>query len=416
MGWWKEEEITLFFIKGWFYTILFYYVFCMGDFMIEFLMDEEPTEFAIEKITQVLIHHCQKLGASDIFINTGTPIFINVNGRKYPVTRRPCNDADLLSIIDQTRNVSNSESLLGSGLALNYAYSFMPSRASEYSIRVRCNATKMDGKGNFNLVARLINSVPPTVQALKVEQCIIDAAKNSTQGMILLCGATGSGKSTTLASIIRFLLEQEDGNHHFIDIGAPIEYCFDDIYKPSSIVTTISVPDSLPTFQDAIAECMRKAPTMIQVTEMRDTPTLLAGMEASKTGHLLFSTLHANNTVLAIKRMLSLLPVGMQNSGELDIIDLSNMFVAQVLAPTVDGKRCAIREIFTFDADVRQRLYQSKNIVDDCTKILGEYGRPMSVDIEEKYKDGIISKETRDKLNMNYQRATLDAKGIKINQ
>lgn len=376
----------------------------------DYIIIDEPTEFSIEKTIQNLIYHCQQIGASDIFINTGGNIFVNVNGKKYPVTRRVCNKSDLLSIIDHTRNVTNSEALLGSGLALNYAYSFTPSRESEYSIRIRCNATKMDGKGTFNLVARLINSTPPTIQQLRVEKEIVNLAKSSTQGMILLCGATGSGKSTTLAAVIRHLLEQEDGDHHFIDIGAPIEYCFDDVMKPSSIVTTISVPDSTPTFQDAISECMRKAPTMIQVTEMRDTPTLLAGMEASKTGHLLFSTLHANNTVLAIKRMLSLLPKEMQNSGELDIIDLSNMFVAQVLAPTVDGKRCAIREIFTFDADVRQRLYNSKNIVSDCTKILGEYGRPMSVDIEEKFKEGIISRETRDKLNMNYQRSTLDAK------
>ncbi|MGX9080044.1 ATPase, T2SS/T4P/T4SS family, partial [Klebsiella pneumoniae] len=105
---------------------------------------------------------------------------------------------------------------------------------------------------------------------------------------------------------------------------------------------------------------------------MRDTPTLLAGLEAANTGHLLFSTLHTNSTVLAIKRMLDLMPKERANSGPMDIIENTNLIVAQKLVPTVDGKRCAIREILPIDNESKHALYSSSNLMRDIGDILNK--------------------------------------------
>jgi len=373
----------------------------------DFLIVNEPSDYAISAHIEALFGHCSTLGASDIFIKTGVPVFINVHGKKRKVTRRSLNRDDVISIINNSRYATNSEALMGEGNALNYAFNISMSRDA-LPIRLRCNALKMSGQTSFNLVARTINAIPPTSTELHIEDSILNICEMSTKGMVLFCGATGTGKSTSLAAVIRHLLEKEDGNHHFIDIGNPIEYTFDMIDSPSSIVTPISIPDSLPTFQQAIIESLRMAPTIIQVTEMRDTMTLLAGLEAAKTGHLLFSTLHTNNTILAVKRMLHMMPKEMMHTGEMDIIENTNLIVAQTLAPTVDGKRCAIREIFPLSNDTRFNLYSSKNLMKDCHDILHDLGQPMAVDIENKFKDGLISQDTRDKLNLNFSKAILD--------
>ncbi|EKP0310275.1 type IV pilus twitching motility protein PilT [Aeromonas sp. 23P] len=375
------------------------------------LIPNESTSYALPENVERLLHYCSELGASDIFMQTGEPVRINLNGKKVRITRRDLNRDDVMNVINTSRYAQNSESILGEGKALNYAYSLQMTRESE-AIRLRCNAIKINGSSAYNLVARTINAIPPRPETLGIEKMILDISEVYTKGMILFCGATGTGKSTSLASLIRYLLEKEDRDHHFIDIGAPIEYLMQGFDRFNSIVTPISIPDSLPSFRVAIEEALRMAPTMIQVTEMRDTPTLLAGLTAANTGHLLFSTLHTNSTVLAIKRMLDLMPKEKANSGPMDIVENTNLIVAQTLVPTVDNKRCAIREILPIDNDSKDMLYSSNNLMRDISTVLNEKGRPMSLDIKEKYEEGRISRETRDRMLANYSKVQLDIKSV----
>jgi defect-in-organelle-trafficking protein DotB len=373
------------------------------------LIPNEPSSYALAENVEYLFFHCSNLGASDIFIQSGEPVRINLHGKKIRVTRRNLNRDDLMFIINTSRFAKNSESILGEGKALNYAYSLQLTRESEH-IRLRCNAIKINGSSAYNLVARTINATPPKAETLGIEKLILEICESYHKGMIIFCGATGTGKSTSLAAVIRYLLEKEDSDHHFIDIGSPIEYLMQGFERGNSIVTPVSIPDSLPNFQQAIIESLRMAPTMIQVTEMRDTPTLLAGLEAANTGHLLFSTLHTNSTVLAIKRMLDLMPKERANSGPMDIIENTNLIVAQKLVPTVDGKRCAIREILPIDNESKHALYSSTNLMRDIGDILNKKGRPMTVDIDEKFESGLISMQTRDIMMKNYAMIELDVK------
>ena len=121
------------------------------------------------------------------------------------------------------------------------------------------------------------------------------------------------------------------------------------------------------------------------------------------TGHGVFSTLHANNVPETFQRLVYVFPKEMQQQARLDVLQPMKMIVAQSLIPTMDGKRTAIREIMVFDQEDKDRMMDSNNIASEAFKLVDSRGRPMIVDAEEKYRDGIISEEVIKRLRMNYK-------------
>lgn len=249
---------------------------------------------------------------------------------------------------------------------------------------------------------RSIPSEPPHWQKLGIEPLIMETSRNLDQGLILVVGATGNGKSTLLASILRDRIETVDSHTNLVTIEKPIEFVYDDIDKPTSFVTQMQVGTDVGSFHEGVVNSLRMAPNVILVGETRDLETTQASLEASMTGHGVFSTVHANNVPETFQRLVYVFPEDMQNQAKIDILQPMKMIVAQRLIPTVDGGRTAIREYMVFEQKHKEMMLENGNFAATAFKMVHNEGRPMIEDATEKYRDGIISEQWYNRIKANY--------------
>jgi defect-in-organelle-trafficking protein DotB len=237
--------------------------------------------------------------------------------------------------------------------------------------------------------------MPPHIDTLNLPSHIIDAIA-PRDGVIYVTGATGSGKSTLLASIIRMIAENPESNRKILTYEAPVEFVFDEVETPSSIVSQSEIPRHLPTFAAGVRNALRRVPRLILVGESRDPETIAAVLEAALTGHPVYTTVHSNGVAETVRRLVGSFPADERTGRAIDIIETLRVIIWQQLAPTVDGKRVPLREYLIFDEMIRDRLINSdlNNITAETRKILNEYGQPMQKDIQDKFDAGIISERT----------------------
>jgi defect-in-organelle-trafficking protein DotB len=212
-------------------------------------------------------------------------------------------------------------------------------------------------------------------------------------GVVYVTGATGSGKSTLLASIIKEIAEQTDSNRKILTYEAPIEFVFDSIEKPSAIVSQSEIPRHLPSFAAGVRNALRRKPRLILVGEARDAETISAVIEAALTGHPVYTTLHANGVAETIRRLVGTFPREERYGRTLDIIETIRLVLWQILVPTVDGKRVALREYLVFNDEIRDRLLgvPPDEVTAMTRRLLKEKGQPMIVDAKRKFEAGVIS-------------------------
>ncbi|PJF38600.1 MAG: defect in organelle trafficking protein DotB (ATPase), partial [Phototrophicales bacterium] len=225
--------------------------------------------------------------------------------------------------------------MLGKSTPIDTSLEFMRSvdGGSPERLRFRVNAVSCLRKGrrSITITLRSIPTTPPTYQTLGVEDEIIEACLKSSQGICLVAGATGHGKSTLLASILRGLLEVNEGAENLVTIEHPIEFVYDDVNKGSALVTQMEVGRDIASFSKGVENALRMAPTTILIGESRDQETITKTIEAGNTGHLAYSTLHANSVSASIARMVSACDVEIQNKIKVDLIDALKLIVAQRL-------------------------------------------------------------------------------------
>lgn len=357
----------------------------------EYRLPEEPAVFHKKDLNRLLIH-CFHKKASDITIKSNESVFIEVHGKFYRTTAKSLTKSEVQSFISEIAGGEAAISHLNSGEFHDCSYVIKENR--DKSLRFRVNIISMLSEGDigYEITLRTIDALPPHIDAMKLAPEIIDSVAPS-KGMVLVTGATGSGKSTLLASIIRMLLEQEQGNRKIITYENPIEYVYDAVEKPSSIITQSEVPKNVKNFAGALKSALRRKPSVILIGEMRDKETISEGVVASMTGHLLYSTLHSNGVADTIRRMVGIYPTDEKNAAATDILSSLKMIIGQMLLPTVDGRRVAIREYLVFNDEIVDILFKAgvDNLALETRKVLKKYGRPFILDAKEKYEEGIIS-------------------------
>lgn len=355
------------------------------------LYPNEPTTFQKKDLNQFLLY-CFHLGASDITIKNNECIFCEIHGRFYRVTRKHMSKSEVMNLITE---VSGGEAIiahLNGGDAHDCSYAVKEDRENTVRFRVNIIGILSEGHTGYEMTMRTIDGNPKPIDELHLDAKIFENFAPQ-KGMVLVTGATGSGKSTLLSSIIRYLLEQEDGNRKIITYEAPIEFVYDNVNKPSSIITQSEVGKNIKNFADALRSALRRKPNVILIGEMRDKETITEGVIASMTGHLLYSTLHTNGVADTIRRMVGVFPTEEKNSAAIDILSSLRMIIGQQLIPTVDGKRVAIREYLVFNDNIIDRLFNAgvDNLAIETRKILKEEGQPFVIDAEKKFKEGVIS-------------------------
>lgn len=350
----------------------------------------EPTRFEAHCVDDLLVY-CQKINASDITIQTGEPITIEIYGCIYKITKRVLTNTEAGALLNAMYGPNGTTQLMR-GNDLDTHYEVRPSRNERYRFRVNGVACYVEGHEGVQITIRSIPSTPPALSTLNLPPTIIDAMAPQ-EGVVYITGATGSGKSTLLASIIKTLAEEPTGNRKILTYEAPIEFVYDAVKKPSSIVAQSEIPKHLPTFADGVRNALRRKPHLILVGEARDPETISAVIEAALTGHPVYTTLHTNGVAETIRRLVGSFSKEERLGRTIDIIETLRLIVWQKLVPSIDCKRVALREYLVFTEKLRDRLLDSdpENITQTTRQLLSEQGQPMLRDVEEKYKAGLIS-------------------------
>ncbi len=361
----------------------------MSDSPIGFVPNE-PTRFT-PAFMEVMLEYSSGLEASDITIQTGEPVRIEVYGALIQITNRRLSNTEVGDLINAIYG-PNAVTQLLSGKDIDTHYEFRPNRNQRCRYRVNATACLVEGHDGIQITLRTIPTTPPLLSTLNLPDVLLPALA-PPDGIVFVTGATGAGKSTLLASIIRELIEQKDSNRKVLTYEAPIEFVYDEIHSPTAVVSQSEIPRHLPSFAAGIRNALRRHPKLILVGECRDPETIAAALEAALTGHPVYTTLHTSGVAETIRRLVTAFPAEERVGRSIDILETIRLCICQKLVPTVDGRRVALREYLIFNEETRDILL-SKNteeLTQATRELVNERGRPMRVDAREKFDAGIIS-------------------------
>lgn len=372
-----------------------------------FMLAEEPPRISLEDF-RALLMSCVMSGASDVTIQSDQQPRAEIHGILYRATRRPWGPSEVDQVLMEVYGGANARTEINGQRVLDFSYELnLPDGSRQ---RFRCNAIGIfgrDGQG-VEITLRALPSVTPSLEGVSLTE-EETAALSPRDGIVIIAGATGSGKSTTMAAITRSHLENLDRPVKIVDVQAPIEYTFRDVTNTltgsSSVIGQSEVGRHIRAFSDGVHAALRRKPNIINVGEARDFETIQASIEASLTGHLVYTTTHAGSVADAVRRLLSVFPASERESRAYDLVSALRFLMVQHLLPRIDRPgRVPIREYVRFTPRLRERLLD-KPINDWPLMITDEvYGRVPDTGSEDMrrslfdavtplYRSGVISRE-----------------------
>jgi twitching motility protein PilT len=286
--------------------------------------------------------------ASDLHMTAGAPPMVRVRGRLTPVegypVLKPTDTRELIYSI-----LSNSQrQKLETNWQLDFAYT-IPGR-----VRFRVNAYFQ--RAALGAAFRLIPFEITPLESLGLPPAVAEFA-NRSRGLVLVTGPTGSGKSTTLASLIDVINETRE--EHIMTIEDPIEFLHS---HKKCIVNQRELGSDATSFADALMAALRQDPDVILVGEMRDLETISTAITAAETGHLVFATLHTQDTPQTIDRIIDVFPSAQQGQIRAQLSVALQGIMTQMLLPTADGAgRCVAAEVLVPTPAVRNLIREAKS-------------------------------------------------------
>lgn len=268
--------------------------------------------------------------ASDLFFSAGAPVNIKIEGETRSIGDKTLTPSDVRQLVYSIMN-DNQIATFESHLELNMAFSVANMG------RFRVNVFRQ--RGDTAMVIRYIKSKIPSIESLGLPDILKDLIMEK-QGLILVVGATGSGKSTTLASMINYRNENKTG--HILSIEDPIEFIHE---HKESIVDQREVGLDTLSLSEALMNALREAPDVIVVGEIRDRETMRHALHYAETGHLCLSTLHANNANQTMERIINFFPDTAHHGLLLDLGQHLRAIISQRLVNGINGKRVPAVEI-----------------------------------------------------------------------
>jgi twitching motility protein PilU len=268
--------------------------------------------------------------ASDIFISVGAPINIKLNGMAMPVNQTMMSAATVQQLLYEVLNERQIKEY-EEEMELNTAYAY------EGVGTFRISAFRQ--KGTPAVVVRYIPSSIPALDSLGVPEVLKEVIMQK-RGLILMVGATGSGKSTSLSAMLDFRNERKSG--HILTLEDPVEFIFT---NKKSIVNQREVGTDTKAFETALKNALRQAPDCILIGEIRDKQTMAMSLAYAQSGHLCLATLHANNSYHAMNRIINFYPLENRPSLLLDLAAALQSIISQRLVRTKTGARMAAVEV-----------------------------------------------------------------------
>lgn len=303
-----------------------------------------------------LVKSAASNGVSDIHIRTNERPCFRLRGDLVPVKTEPYSyedvrDIALILIKDEAikENIDSEKEVDGS-----YAVPKI--------CRVRYNLFRYQGK--MGIILRLINAEIPTTEALGIPP-VVNKIASTHNGLVLVTGATGSGKSSTLAAMINHVNQTKPV--HILTLEDPVEY----IHQPiKARITQREIGEDTDDFGAALRSALRQDPDIILIGEMRDAETISIAIKAAETGHLVFGTVHTTDALNTVGRLISMFPPEEQDAVRKRIADNLYATISQRLLKTVDGKgRVAAQEIMITSPGIKEAICDPENIAEIYTYI-----------------------------------------------
>jgi twitching motility protein PilT len=321
-------------------------------------------------------------GASDLHIRVGVSPTIRVHGILHRVEGPHCKQEDTEELMRSITSEDHIQHVREAGGA-DFAFAF--------GDVARFRVSVFKEKGNFGMVLRQIPSKLLTYEQIGLPESVKDLL-HKPRGLILVTGPTGSGKSTTLASMLNIVNETRE-EVHLITIEDPIEYYHK---HKKALVTQREVHVDVPNFAEALRRALRQDPDMILVGEMRDLETIEAAVSAAETGHLVFGTLHTTGAAKTIDRLVNAFPQNQQETIRIQLSTVLQAVISQVLIPRVDKPgRVAAFEIMINTPSIAALIRDNKTFrIQSDIQTGAKYGM-VTLDsfLLDKYMAGMIARE-----------------------
>ncbi len=325
-----------------------------------------------------LLEICLTQNASDIHITVGRPPTFRIHGSCKSLKAPPLTPEDTAALMKQITSERGQSEIAEQG-STDFAIGYLD------KARFRVNVFKQ--KGRFAMVLRLIPSRILTFEEIGLPPLIKDVCTRP-RGLVLVTGPTGSGKSTTLATMIDFINNEEEG--HIITLEDPIEFYHN---HKKSVVNQREIHVDCPSFKEGLRRALREDPDVILVGEMRDLDTIEAAISASETGHLVFGTLHTTGASRTVDRIIDAFPTNQQEMVRTQLAGNLVSVISQALVPKAGGKgRVAAFEIMLMNPAISNLIRENKSYrIDSTIQTSGNMGMVLLDDMLFKfYKQGVI--------------------------
>jgi twitching motility protein PilU len=318
--------------------------------------------------------------ASDLFIAPGSPVHLKINGVSIPVgSQKMIPDtikALLREIIDEPTWAQFEQKR-----ELNVAYGLRGVGSFRISV--------MQQRGSPAAVVRFIPGDIPAFETLSLPEVLTEVIMEK-RGLVMVVGATGSGKSTTLASMLDYRNERKSG--HILTMEDPIEF----IYKNKrSIINQREIGTDTDSLHIALKNAMRQAPDVLLIGEIRDAETMTAALAYAQSGHLVLSTLHANNSYHAMNRVISFYPPDNRRALLADLATSLRCVVSQRLVRSVSGGRVPAVELLLNSSHIAELIEQARigEIKDAMEKSLAQGSQTFDQSLVRLVRENLITRE-----------------------
>ena len=361
-------------------------------------------DLEIDKLFRALV----KLEGSDLHLKAGLAPYVRVAGTLRPLNREPVDDDEMTQLVFPMMDERNQRIFQEDGGA-DFAYSM---EVDGKTWRFRVNVLQQ--LGHAGLVARRVNNWIPDFEQLHLPP-VLDKLCTYSQGMVLLAGITGSGKSTTIASMLDWI------NHrfrkHILTLEDPIEFTFT---EDKCLINQREIGLDVKDFMTGMKHAVREDPDIMLVGEMRDRESFETAIQAAETGHLVFGTIHASTAPSTIGRILDLFPEGMHTAIRSALAFNMKGIIAQKLLPSIiEGvQRVPTVEIMTFNPTVRKLILNGDdNKLPDAVRIGAAEGmQDFTMSLKVLVQKQMIDRATAFEVAPNPEALKMALKGIEIKE
>ncbi len=332
--------------------------------------------YQLDQLLDAMIEH----GASDLHLHVGRPPSLRISGAIESLDGPDLTNEDTVALAEGVVPAHLKERFVKDG-GCDFAFSFRKKG------RLRCNVFRASGE--TGLVMRLLPTKMFSIEQLRLPPVVKDQLRRA-RGLVLVTGPTGSGKSTTLASMIDWVNQNEEG--HVITLEDPIEYVH--VHKRCTITQREVGPD-MPSFAEGVRAALRQDPDTILIGEMRDLETIEAALTAAETGHLVLATLHTSGAARTIERIVDAFPTGSRDQVQIQLAASLSMVISQSLVRTCDEGRIAAFEILINTPGVAAKIRDRKTfqIASDIETGAARGMRSLDADLLSLYHQGVIPEE-----------------------